>query len=193
MRCARNWASRAPIRCAIRSNFRRWWTPAWRWHNVNRKHTMTAGLNFAPAFDTAEVDAIVGRFMRTFQTPGAAVAMVGPNGQAYVRGYGVRALGRPEAVDVQTSFAIASNSKAFLSACLAMLVDDGKLSWEDPVRRHLPEFALRDPAASAMMTVRDLLLHNSGLPLGAGDLMQFPRSDHSREEILRALLHFQTG
>jgi CubicO group peptidase (beta-lactamase class C family) len=152
---------------------------------------MTAGQPpDAPPFDTAQLDAIIGRFMQAFQLPGVALAALGPNGQAYVRGYGVRVLGQPAAVDVQTSFAIASTSKAFLAACLAMLVDEGKLAWEDPVRRHLPEFQLNDPAAGAMMTVRDLLLHNSGLPLGAADLMQFPRSDHSREEILAALRHF---
>ena len=152
---------------------------------------MTAGHHTdAPPFDTAPLDAIIGRFMRAFQLPGVALAVAGPNGQAYVRGYGVRELGRPAPVDAHTSFAIASTSKAFLAACLAMLVDDGKLAWEDPVQRHLPEFQLSDPAAGAMMTVRDLLLHNSGLPLGAADLMQFPRSDHGIEEILAALRHF---
>jgi CubicO group peptidase (beta-lactamase class C family) len=144
----------------------------------------------APQFDTAELDAIIGRFMQAFQLPGVALAVVGADGQAYARGYGVRVLGQPAAVDVQTSFAIASTSKAFLAACLAMLVDEGRLAWEDPVQRHLPEFALHDAAASAMMTVRDLLLHNSGLPPGAADLMQFPRSDHSAAEILAALRQF---
>ncbi|NGZ85225.1 serine hydrolase [Duganella aceris] len=155
---------------------------------------MTAGHQpDPPPFDSSGFDAIVGRFMQAFELPGVALAVAGPNGRAYVRGYGVRELGRPALVDVETSFAIASTSKAFLAACLAMLVDDGKLAWEDPVRRHLPEFELHDPAASEMMTVRDLLLHNSGLPLGAADLMQFPRSDHRLEEILAALRHFPLG
>jgi CubicO group peptidase (beta-lactamase class C family) len=127
---------------------------------------MTAGHQpDPPPFDSSGFDAIVGRFMQAFELPGVALAVAGPNGQAYVRGYGVRELGRSALVDVETSFAIASTSKAFLAACLAMLVDDGKLAWEDPVRRHLPEFELHDPAASAMMTVRDLLLHNSGRPI----------------------------
>lgn len=155
---------------------------------------MTAGHQpDAPPFDTARLDAIVAGFMQAFQLPGTALAVLGANGQAYVRGYGVRALGQPAPVDVQTSFAIASTSKAFLAACLAMLVDDGKLAWDDKVQRHLPQFQLHDPAASAMMTVRDLLLHNSGLPPGAADLMQFPRSEHSRDEILAALCHFPLG
>lgn len=153
---------------------------------------MEAGYNDVDSrIDGAELDAIVNRFMQAFELPGVALAVAGPDGQAYVKGYGVRTIGRPDRVDVQTSFAIGSTSKAFLSACMAMLVDEGKLAWEDPVRRHLPEFRMYDPAASEMMTVRDLLLHNSGLPLGAADLMQFPRTDHSREDILGALRHFK--
>jgi CubicO group peptidase (beta-lactamase class C family) len=155
---------------------------------------MSVIQNTAPVpFGAGAIDAIVMRFMDAFALPGVAVAVLAPHGHAYARGYGVRVLGQPEAVDVQTSFAIASTSKAFLSACLAMLVDEGTLAWDDPVQRHLPEFALHDAAASAMMTVRDLLLHNSGLPLGAADLMQFPRTDHSAVEILAALRHFPLG
>jgi CubicO group peptidase (beta-lactamase class C family) len=155
--------------------------------------TLLAGAKAtrAAANDMAAIDRIVLDFMADLEIPGAAVAVVTPGRAPYLKGYGVRALGRPEPVDIHTQFAIASNSKAFLSACLAMLVDEGKLGWEDPVRQHLPEFQMQDADVTAMMTVRDLLVHRSGLPLGAGDLMQFPSGDHTREELLHALRYFK--
>lgn len=138
-----------------------------------------------------DLDEIVSGFMQAFDIPGAGVAIVRPGLPPLARSYGIRALGRPEPVDIHTQFAIASNSKAFLSACLALLVDEGTLGWDDPVVKHLPEFRMQDPAITAMMTVRDLLVHRSGLPLGAGDLMQYPRSDHTREDVLAALPYFK--
>jgi CubicO group peptidase (beta-lactamase class C family) len=143
------------------------------------------------AVDPGGLDALVGRFMTAFEVPGAALAIVGAGQAPVLRTYGVRTLGRPEPVDVHTQFAIASNSKAFLAASLAILVDEGKLGWDDPVVRFLPEFEMYDPAVTAMMTVRDLLLHRSGLPLGAGDLMQVPPTDHTAEDMLRALRFFK--
>lgn len=73
-------------------------------------------------------------------------------------------IGRVEPVDEKTLFAVASNSKAMTAAALAMLVDDGKIAWDAPVTRCLPEFAMSDPRVTALMTVRDLLVHSSGLP-----------------------------
>lgn len=133
------------------------------------------------------VDAIVAGFMARFETPGIGVAVVRPDRAPFLKGYGVRTMGRPGAVDVHTRFGIASNSKSFTAASLAMLVDEGKIAWEDPVTRHLPEFRMYDPAVTAMMTVRDLLVHRSGLPLGAGDLLYFPQSTHSAADVLAAL------
>jgi CubicO group peptidase (beta-lactamase class C family) len=155
--------------------------------------TLLGGAKAARAAlsDLAAIDRIVLDVMAALEIPGAAVAVVAPGRTPYLKGYGVRALGRPEPVDIHTQFAIASNSKAFLSACLAMLVDEGKLGWEDPVLGHLPEFQMQDADVTAMMTVRDLLVHRSGLPLGAGDLMQFPSGDHTREELLHALRYFK--
>jgi CubicO group peptidase (beta-lactamase class C family) len=141
--------------------------------------------------DAAQVDAIVERFMRAFEIPGAGVAIVRPGRAPLLRAYGVRTLGQAARVDAHTQFAIASNSKAFLTASLAMLVDQGKLGWDDPVTKHLPEFRMYDPAVTGMMTVRDLLVHRSGLPLGAGDLMQFPPSDRTAEDVLKALPYFR--
>jgi len=137
------------------------------------------------------IDAIVASFMREFEIPGIGVAVVGPDQPVFLKGYGVRTLGQPAPVDIHTQFAIASNSKAFLTACLALLVDDGKLGWEDPVVKHLPEFRMYDPCVTTMMTVRDLLVHRSGLPLGAGDLLQFPVTDRTAEDVLHALPFFK--
>ncbi|MEP9359266.1 serine hydrolase [Sphingomonas sp. KR3-1] len=144
-------------------------------------------LAFAAELDEAAIDAIVTPFLTAFETPGLAVAIVRPGAPAFVKGYGVRTLGKPAPVDVHTRFGIASHSKAFTAAALALLVDGGKLGWEDPVVKHLPEFRMSDPAITQMMTVRDLLVHRSGLPLGAGDLMFFPAGSHVAADALKAL------
>lgn len=85
-------------------------------------------------------------------------------------------------------FAIASNCKAFTAAALALLVQDGKLGWDDPVVRHLSEFRMYDPAVTQTMTVRDLLVHRSGLGLGEGDLMLFGTT-HTLDDILHGLAY----
>jgi CubicO group peptidase (beta-lactamase class C family) len=152
-----------------------------------------------PAPVDAAVDAIVANFMRAFETPGIAVAIVRKGRPAWLKGYGVRAMGKAAPVDAHTRFGIASNSKAFTAAALAMLVEAGKLGWDDALTTHLPEFRMADPAVTAMFTVRDLLVHRSGLPLGAGDLMYFPRSSADAAQVIRALQYlkpvrgFRTG
>ncbi|MDT8758489.1 serine hydrolase [Sphingomonas psychrotolerans] len=141
----------------------------------------------AAVLGEADIDAIVRPFMQAYDTPGIAVAVVRPGQPAFVKGYGVRTLGKSAPVDIHTRFGIASHSKAFTAAALALLVDAGRLDWEDPVIKHLPEFRMHDPAVTRMMTVRDLLVHRSGLPLGAGDLMYFPQSSHVAADVLKAL------
>ncbi|WP_404713997.1 serine hydrolase [Sphingomonas sp. MMS24-J13] len=145
----------------------------------------------ATDFDEAAIDAIVQPFLAQFGVPGLAVAIVRPGKPDFAKGYGVRTLGRPGAVDAHTLFGIASNSKAFTAAALAMLVDEGKIGWDEPVIRYLPEFKMYDPAVTQMMTVRDLLVHRSGLGLGAGDLMQFPETKHSLSDILHGLQYLK--
>ena len=143
------------------------------------------------AFSPEAVDGTVRRFMAAFDIPGVAVAVVRPGAKPFVGGYGVRRLGDPAPVDGRTEFAIGSNSKAFLAAGLAMLVEEGKLGWDEPLVKYLPEFEMADPCVTQMFTVRDLLVHRSGLPLGAGDLMQFPAGDHTAEELMHALRYFK--
>jgi len=133
------------------------------------------------------VDRAAERARREFEVPGIAVAVVKDGRVVLSKGYGVRRLGEAAPVTPLTGFGIASNTKAFTAAALAMLVDEGKLAWDDPVIRHLPAFQMYDPYVTREMTVRDLLVHRSGLGLGAGDLMFWPPSDLSREDVIRRL------
>nr|BCX00425.1 MAG: serine hydrolase [Bacteroidota bacterium] len=135
------------------------------------------------------LDAYVERLMRTFAVPGLALAIVKDGQVLLARGYGVRTLGFPEPVDGQTRFGIASNTKAFTAVALQMLVEEGKLDWDRPVVDYLPAFQLSDPYATRALTVRDLLVHRSGLGLGAGDLLWWPPTGYDRAEIVRRIRH----
>ncbi|MBC7453324.1 MAG: serine hydrolase [Massilia sp.] len=141
-----------------------------------------------PAFN---LDADVARVMKTFDVPGIAIAIVKDGKLVTARGFGVRKLGHPEAVDANTLFEIASNSKAFTVAALAMLVDQGTLAWDDPVTRHLPDFQMFDAYVTREMTVRDLLTHRSGFGLGAGDLLWWPGTRFSSDEIIEKLRYIR--
>jgi len=134
----------------------------------------------------ARFDADVSRALQLFHVPGAAVAIVKNGKVLLVKGYGVRTVGQRPPVDPHTLFQIASNTKAFTTACLAMLTDSGVLDWDDRVTRHLAGFELADPWVTREFTVRDLVTHRSGLGLGAGDLLWL-HADYSRAEIIRRL------
>lgn len=140
---------------------------------------------------TASVDATVHRAMQTFQVPGIAVAVVTGGDVVHTQGYGTRSVASDEAVDARTLFRIGSVSKAFTAVALAMLVDEGALRWDDPVIDHLPEFRMHDPWVTRELTVRDLLTHRSGLPLGAGDLLIFPEGNATPGEVVLALRHLE--
>jgi len=142
----------------------------------------------ASAFD---MDADVARVLKTFDVPGMAVAIVKDGKVVAARGFGVRKLGEAAPVDGKTLFQIASNSKAFTATALAMLVDEGKLAWDDPVTKHLPDFQMYDPYVTREMTVRDLLVHRSGLGLGAGDLLWWPDTAFTPDEIIGRLRHIK--
>ena len=152
-----------------------------------------AALLAAPAaaappdgFD-ARVDAV----RRAAGVPGMAIAIVENGHTVLAKGYGVRRLGSPEPVDTDTLFLIGSTTKAFTSAALATLVDAGKLSWDDHVVDRLPGFQMYDPWVTREMTVRDLLVHRSGLGLGAGDLLYIPRGKLSRAEVVGRLRYLK--
>jgi len=137
------------------------------------------------------VDQMVERARKAYDVPGVAVAIVKDGKVVHMKGYGVRKLGDPAPVTEHTLFRIASNTKAFTAAALAILVDEKRIHWDDPVVQHLPGFQLYDPYVTREMTIRDLLTHRSGLGLGAGDLMFFPPSDLPSDEIVRRLRFIQ--
>ncbi|MBX2922311.1 MAG: serine hydrolase [Chitinophagaceae bacterium] len=133
------------------------------------------------------LDAYVAKALQTFEVPGMSVAIVKDGKVLLAKGYGVKKLGGADPVDANTLFAIASNSKAFTATALAILVEEGKLKWDDPVVNYLPWFKTADTYITANLTVRDLLVHHSGIPAYAGDLMLFPPSGYSRQEIIRRI------
>ncbi|MBV8806227.1 MAG: serine hydrolase [Sinobacteraceae bacterium] len=128
---------------------------------------------------------------RQIGVPGMAIAIVENNRVTFAKGFGVKALGGPEKVDADTIFPTGSTGKAFTVAALAVLVDQGKIGWDDRVIDHLPEFQMYDPWVTREMTVRDLLVHRSGLGLGAGDLLFVPRTRLSRAESVRRLRYLK--
>ncbi len=141
----------------------------------------------------ADFDAYVESVRKTFEVPGIAVAVVKDGEIVFERGYGDRVLVGGAAgkapVDAHTLFAIASNTKAFTATALNLLAEDGKLKLDDRVIDHLPWFQMADPYVTREMRVRDLLAHRSGLGLGAGDLLYWPTTTYTGEEVARRLRH----
>jgi len=145
----------------------------------------------ALAAPPANFDQRVEELRRASETPGMAIAIVENGKTVLARGYGVRKLGGTEPVDANTIFMTGSTGKAVTVAALATLVDAGKLGWDDKVVDRLPGFQMYDPWVTREMTVRDLLVHRSGLGLGAGDLMFVPRSKRTRADMLEGLKHIK--
>ena len=140
--------------------------------------------------DIASLDADVAAVVRHEHLPGLAMAVV-DNGQVVYR-HAEGARGDGGRIDQDTLFEIASNSKAMTAALLARLVQQGKLRWEDPVQQYLPGFRMHDAWVGEQMQVRDLLIHNSGLGLGAGDLMLWPEPNaFTRADIIAGLAHLK--
>lgn len=137
------------------------------------------------------IDATVKRAMKVFQVPGMAVSVVHNGEVVYSKGHGIREIGKQDRVDRDTLFKIASVSKAFTAASLALLADEGKLDWEDKVIDYLPDFRMYDAWVTREFTIRDLLTHRSGLGLGAGDLLWFPAAKTSTDEVIRALRYLK--
>lgn len=142
-----------------------------------------AYLRSAPPFvDPAPIDNIVRTSLREWEVPGAAVVVVQHGIGTLAKGYGKRRLGTDEIVGPNTVFPLASCSKAFTTTLAAMLADDGKLSLDDPVRKHLPDFRLADPEADAHVRLRDLFCHRTGL--GSHDFLWY-RSSRPLAELVR--------
>jgi len=131
----------------------------------------------------AGFDALVAQSVRDWKTPGLAIAVVKNGEVVFAKGYGVRRLGAAAAVDDRTLFAVGSTTKAMTAAAIAMLVDEGKLRWDDRVIDHLPWFALADPYVTREVRLRDLLTHRAGVP--NTDLLWYEQPTPGREIIAR--------
>lgn len=135
----------------------------------------------------AEIDAYATTVIDTWKDKsgaGMAIAVIKDDKVVMQKGYGVRELGRPEAPDENTLFAIASNSKAFTTAAIAILVDEKKLTWDDKVSKYLPDFQVYDPWVTSELTIRDLVTHRVGLDTFSGDLLWY-ETTYSADEILK--------
>src|SRR3984957_14426756 len=119
----------------------------------------------AQPLSSLAIDSLVGRTLRAFDVPGIAVCVIKDGKGVHSKGYGVRSLDKRQPGGGHTLFGIASNSKAFTTAALGMLVDEGKLNWDDKVRKYIPEFKLYDRWVTEEFTIRDLLCHRSGMGL----------------------------
>jgi len=150
-----------------------------------------AGATSAFAAPPAGFDERVEALRTSLGVPGVSIAIVEDGKATLARGYGVRDLGTPQPVTADTIFATGSTGKAFTVAALAILVDQGKIEWDDKVIDHMPDFRMYDSWVTGEMTIRDLLVHRSGLGLGAGDLLFVPRSDLSRKESVRRLRYIK--
>jgi len=137
-------------------------------------------------------DSIFDDVMARYHLPGLALGVIENGKVVYVRTAGERVAGSGQRIDADTLFKIASNTKAMTTGVLARLVEAGKLRWDDPVIRHLPHFRMSDPWITRETQVRDLLIHNSGLREGAGDLMLWPEPNHfTRADIIAGLAHLK--
>jgi CubicO group peptidase (beta-lactamase class C family) len=140
------------------------------------------GAALPPKPDAAAVDEAVREALKAWGVPGAAVVVVRDGEVVYLKGHGLREAGTERAVTEDTVFPLASCTKAFTTTVMAMLVDEGKMSWDDPVRRHLDSFHLSDPLADRDVTLRDLVTHRTGLR--SHDMLWY-RSPYKQEEIVR--------
>ena len=134
-----------------------------------------------------EIESFVNKAMQVWNVPGLALAIVKDDKVLLAKGFGIRGIGKPENVDEHTLFAIGSNTKAFTATAVGLLVQEGKLAWDDPVTKYIPTFKLYDPHATQLITIRDLLCHRCGLGTWAGDVLLL--SSYSSEEVVRRVQH----
>ena len=123
-----------------------------------------------------------------WNVPGMAVGIYYDGKVFSSKGYGVVEASGSKKIDEHTLFAIASNTKAFVAAAIAMLVEEGKIAWHDPVQRYIPEFALADPCVSEMVTIEDLLCHRVGLGTYSGDVLWY-KSGYQPQDLIPKLKH----
>jgi CubicO group peptidase (beta-lactamase class C family) len=153
---------------------------------------ITAWFGSAPAFAASPYDEVFDAVMARYHLPGLAVGVIEDGKVAYMRTAGELAADSGRKVTPDTLFKIASNSKAMTTALLARLVATGKLRWDDPVTKYLPAFRMYEPWVTENIQVSDLLVHNSGLREGAGDLMLWPEPNRfTRRDIISGLAYLK--
>ncbi len=136
--------------------------------------------------DVITIDQLISETRKQWEIPGMSVGIYYKGEVFLVNGYGVKELGKPDVVDEHTLFAIASNTKAFISTILGTLVDEKKIQWSDPVKKYLPWLELYDPMASQQLNIRDLLSHRAGLGTFSGDVLWY-KSERTAAEVLQNL------
>ena len=133
--------------------------------------------------DLDSLDAYLARTVKAFDQPGLAVGVVKDGALIWSKGYGKLDLAKADVVTPNSVFYCASISKAFTACAIGLLVDEGKLAFDDPVKKHLPWFSTPDPYVTDHFLVRDLLCHRSGWITFDGDLLWYG-SDFNQREIL---------
>jgi CubicO group peptidase (beta-lactamase class C family) len=147
-------------------------------------HPVVSVAQKSSSKEVKSFDAYAAQGLTDWKMPGMALALMKDGKVLLNKGYGVRELGKPELFDNQTLFCIASTTKAMTAVCVAMLVDEGKVNWDDKVIDYLPDFRLYDPYVTRELQVRDLLLHNSGV--GNADFL-WAIMDTTSDEVLRRM------
>ena len=139
-----------------------------------------------------QIDSLVAVALLKFKVAGAAVAVVKDGKLIHSKGYGLTDINSKKAVNENTNFQIASNTKAFTTTALAILEEEGKLKWTDKVIDHIPEFKMYNNYVTENFNIQDLLTHRSGLALGVGDLMFFPDgSDFTIKDVVSCFQYFK--
>lgn len=141
-----------------------------------------------PTQKLEKIDSMMNQALETFQIPGMSVGIVVDGKVVLTKGYGVRNFSENSPVTENSLFAIGSCSKAFTTFALGQLVDEGMITWDDPVIKYIPEFRLHDIHATHHLTIKDLVTHRSGLP--RHDFVWY-NSKFSRSELLNRLQHLE--
>ncbi|HUQ10883.1 MAG TPA: serine hydrolase [Steroidobacteraceae bacterium] len=193
----RGWADAGETRNVTAGLRRRGFTDAqiaqlWSGNLLRTWRDVEQSARTAKIADQRSIDAIFDAVMNEYHLPGMALGVVEDGQVVYTRTAGELVSGGGQKVDGDSLFKIASNTKAMTTGLLARLVDAGKLAWDDPVVKYLPKFRMSEPWITREMRVRDLLIHNSGLREGAGDLMLWPEPNHfTRADIIAGLQHLK--
>ena len=154
--------------------------------------TLFISISVLAQIKERKLDKVIQHSLETFDVPGISVGIIKDGKIVYAKGHGVRSLSNNKEMNKNTLVGIASNSKGFTCFALALLADEGKLDWDDKVRKHIPEFKMPEAWVTEEFTIRDLVTHRSGLGLGAGDLMFFPEGGNFTIDDVLANMSKQT-